>query len=110
MENITQHSIEEQQELLVRVERNNRMVQRLSEKLSSYTYEPKCPKRFEKFYELHKSIQHYKSHQQQVMSKIRERKLDLAYAHQNEVDHHLKLFKQLESDFAAYLLDLKKPL
>jgi len=109
MEHITQNSIERQQELLVRVERNNRMVQRLLEKLSSYTYEPKCPRRFEKFYELHKSIQNYKIHQKKVMSKIKQRELDMADAHHNELNHHLNLFKQLESDFASYLLDLQKP-
>ena len=76
MNHITQNSVEEQ-ELLVRGERNNRMIQRLSEKLSSYTYEPKCPQRFEKFYELNKSIQNYKDLQKRVMSKIRQRKLDL---------------------------------
>lgn len=111
MEHITQNSsIEEQQELLVRVERNNRMVQRLSEKLNSYTYEPKCPQRFEKFYELNQSIQNYKRHQNQLMSKTRGRTLHMSDSHQNEVNYLLKLFKQLESDFASYLFDLKKPL
>lgn len=109
MEHITQNSIE-QQELLARVERNNRMVQRLSEKLSSYTYEPKCPQRFEKFYELNKNIQYYKDHQKRVMAKIRQRKLDLIDGKSKEVEHHLQLFKKLESDFASYLFDLNKPL
>ena len=111
MEHGTQNAtIEQQQELLVRVDRNNRMVQRLSEKLNSYTYEPKCPQRFEKYYELNQSIQNYKTHQNQLMSKIRERTLNTSESHQNEVIKLLKLFKQLESDFACYLFDLKKPL
>jgi len=111
MEHGTQNAtIEQQQELLVRVDRNNRMVQRLSEKLNSYTYEPKCPQRFEKYYELNQSIQNYKTHQNQLMSKIRERTLNTSESHQNEVNKLLKLFKQLESDFASYLFDLKKPL
>ncbi len=110
MEHTAQKTTEQQQELLVRVERNNRMVQRLSEKLSSHTYEPKCPQRFEKFYELNRSIQNYKDHEKQVMSKIRQRKLDLADVDNHELKDHLKLFKKLESDFASYLFDLKKPL
>ncbi|MDF0718223.1 hypothetical protein PY092_18825 [Muricauda sp. 334s03] len=109
MEHTTQNSIE-QQELLVRVERNNRMVQRLSEKLSSYTHEPKCPQRFEKFYELNKSIQNYKDHQKRIMSKIRQQQLHLIEGKSKEVEYHLQLFKKLETDFASYLLDLNKPL
>ncbi|WP_127136817.1 hypothetical protein [Flagellimonas oceanensis] len=109
MNHITQNSVEEQ-ELLVRVERNNRMIQRLSEKLSSYTYEPKCPQRFEKFYELNKSIQNYKDLQKRVMSKIRQRKLDLKEGQNKDVEHLLQLFKKLESDFASYLFDLDRPL
>ena len=109
MNHITQNSVEEQ-ELLVRVERNNRMIQRLSEKLSSYTYEPKCPQRFEKFYELNKSIQNYKDLQKRVMSKIRQRKLDLKDGQNTDVEHLLQLFKKLESDFASYLFDLDRPL
>ena len=109
MNHITQNSIEEQ-ELLVRVERNNRMVQRLSEKLSSYTYEPKCPQRFEKFYELNTSIQNYKDLQKRVMSKIRQRKLDLTDGKNKDVESLLQLFKKLEGDFASYLFDLDRPL
>ncbi|NDV14943.1 hypothetical protein GO009_02805 [Muricauda sp. TY007] len=109
MEHITQNSIKQQQELLVRVERNNRMVQRLSEKLSSYTYEPKCPQRFEKFYELNKSIQSYRTHEKQLMFKIKQRKIDFN-AKNKEIEEHLNRFKKLESDFASYIFDLKKPL
>ncbi|MBO0341024.1 MAG: hypothetical protein VX798_11655 [Bacteroidota bacterium] len=105
MQNATQNSIKYQQELLVKVERNNRMVQRLSEKLSSYTYEPKCPQQFEKYYELNKSIQNYKKYQKQVMSKIRKHELDLSDANNKEVVNHLNRFKELERDFASYLRD-----
>lgn len=105
MQNATQNRNKYQQELLVKVERNNRMVQRLSEKLKSYTYEPKCPQKFEKYYELNKSIQNFKKHQKQVMSKIRQHELDVSDANNKEVVNHLNRFKELERDFASYLFD-----
>nr|WP_297788745.1 hypothetical protein [uncultured Allomuricauda sp.] len=105
MDNTIQNSTNKLQDLLVRVERNNRMVQRLSEKLNSYTYEPKCPQKFEKFYELNRSIQNYQKHQKQVMSKIRQQGFDVYNANNNEVENQLNLFKKLERDFASYLLD-----
>ncbi|WP_437395401.1 hypothetical protein [Flagellimonas lutimaris] len=105
MENITQNSFRDKQELLVRVERNNRMVQCLSQKLSSYTYEPKCPQRFEKFYELKRSIQNYTKEHQQIVSKIQQRKADLKDANDKEVEQHLNHFKKLENDIASYLVD-----
>ncbi len=110
MQHITQNSIEHEQDLLMRVERNQRMVQRLCEKLNSYIYEPKCPRRFEKFYELNRSIQNYKNHEKQVMSKIKRRRIDLADAKNNEIEDHLNRFKKLESEFASYIFDLNKPL
>ncbi|AEM72173.1 hypothetical protein Murru_3152 [Allomuricauda ruestringensis DSM 13258] len=110
MEHITQNSIKQNQELLMRVERNQRMVQRLSEKLNSYIYEPKCPRRFEKFYELNRSIQSFTRHQKQVMSKIKSRRIDLTDAKINEIEDHLNRFKKLESEFASYIFDLNKPL
>ncbi|MEC3964583.1 hypothetical protein [Flagellimonas halotolerans] len=109
MEHITQNSIEYEQDVLMRVERNQRMVQRLSEKLNSYIYEPKCPRRFEKFYELNKHIQSYRAHEKQVMSKIRERKINFD-SKNNEIEEHLNRFKKLESEFASYIFDLNKPL
>ncbi len=105
MENITQNSFKDKQELMVRVERNNKMVQRLSEKLNSYTYEPKCPQQFDKFYELKRSIKNFTKHHQQVMSKMKQRKLDLTDTNSKEVEQHLNHFKKLESDIASYILD-----
>jgi len=105
MENITQNSFRDKQELLVRVERNNKMVQRLSQKLNSYTCEPQCPQQFEKFYELKRSIQNYTKHHHRIVSKIQQRKTDLKEANNKEVEQHLKHFKKLENDIASYLVD-----
>ena len=110
MQHISPNTIEHKQELLVRVERNERMVQRLSEKLNSYTYEPKCPQRFEKFYELNRHIQEFRKHQNRLLSKIRNQQIDLPETNTHEIESHLARFKKLESEFAAYLFDLKKPL
>lgn len=110
MENITQPSLEYQQELLVRMERNHRMVQRLSQKLNSYTCEPKSPKKFEKFYELNRDIQDFSKHQKNILAKMRQVNFEIDSQDTLEIQHHLKRFKKLESEFASYLLDLKKPL
>nr|WP_321412833.1 hypothetical protein [uncultured Allomuricauda sp.] len=110
MQHTSPNTIEHKQELLVKVERNERMVQRMLEKLHSYTYEPKCPQRFEKFYELNMHIQEFRIHQNKVLSKIRNQKVDLLETDSNEIKSHLERFKILESEFAAYLFDLKKPL
>ncbi|MCK0159600.1 hypothetical protein [Allomuricauda sp. F6463D] len=110
MDNIVQNHLKDQQELLVRIERNHRMVQRLSEKLNSYTYEPKCPERFEKYYQLNRSIQKYYKNHNSIMSKIRQGKFNMEFTDLGIIDEHLERFKKLESEFAAYLLDLKMPL
>ncbi|WP_318308540.1 hypothetical protein [Flagellimonas crocea] len=110
MENITQHSVEYQQELLVRMERNHRMVQRLSQKLNSYTCEPKCPKRFEKFYELNRSVEDFSKHHKNIMAKIRRLSFEIDDQDTLEIERHLKRFKKLESEYASYILDLKTPL
>ncbi|WP_127141851.1 hypothetical protein [Flagellimonas marinaquae] len=110
MSHLTQFTTKEQQALVMRVERNHRMVQRLNEKLKSYTHEPKCPRRFEKFYELNKSIQNFKKYDARIMSIIRQRHLDFGDLDQKEVENHINRFKKLESDFASYLLELDKPL
>lgn len=105
MENIAPNTLKDQRELLVRLERNHRMVQRLADKLNSYTYEPRCPKGFERYYELNRSIKNFTTHQNQVMSKLGTEK-----SNTREIELHLERFKKLESEFAAYILDLKKPL
>ena len=110
MSHLTQFTTKEQQALVLRVERNHWMVQRLNEKFKSYTNEPKCPRRFEKFYELNKSIQNFKKYDARIMSIIRQRHLDFGDLDQNEVENHINRFKKLESDFASYLFDLDKPL
>ncbi|MBR9853978.1 MAG: hypothetical protein GYB37_05280 [Algicola sp.] len=110
MRNNPQNSVQNQQELLLRVERNGRMVQRLSQKLNSYIYEPKCPQRFEKFHELKENIQSFKKHQKILMQKAVQKKNDLSNGLDKEIKLHLDRFKKLESDFATYLFNLDGPL
>ncbi len=105
MENIAPNTLKDQRELLVRLDRNNRRVQHLAKKLNSYTYEPKCPQGFEKYYELKESIKRFTIHQNKIMAKIGADKPNI-----DEIAIHLERFKKLESEFAAYIFDLKKPL
>ncbi|BDW94126.1 hypothetical protein LCL86_10905 [Muricauda ruestringensis] len=111
MESKAPKSIQDRQEmLLLRVERNDRMVQRLSQKLNSYTYEPKCPQRFEKFHELKDGIHNFRKHQKSLMQKVQQKKNDLSHGLEKEIRVHLDRFKKLESDFASYLFSLDRPL
>ena len=92
------------QELLIRLERNNTAMHRLLQKLSSYTCEPNNQSCFEKLYDLRQDFKSFANRQSQLVgllkgSKTIGEKLD------SEVRNHLKSFKKLESDMAAYLLD-----
>ncbi|WP_298998860.1 hypothetical protein ACOKFD_03365 [Flagellimonas sp. S174] len=107
MNDSTTSSVIPSQELLVRLERNNMAMLRLSRKLSSYTCEPNNRSCFEKLYELRQDFKSFANRHNQIMgllkgSKAIGRNLD------SEVKKHLRSFKKLESDMAAYLLDTNK--
>ena len=98
----------QKQELLVLLERNNRLIQRLSQKLSSYTCEPKCPSRFEKFGQLKNDFRDFSKNQIRVMNLLRRSEEQLSSSEDSEIRSHVKQFKQLESDMVAYILDKEK--
>ncbi|RUA16361.1 MAG: hypothetical protein DSY83_05835 [Flavobacteriia bacterium] len=108
MQHTSPNTIEHKQELLVRVERNERMVQRLSEELNSYTYEPKCPSDFERFNTLKNGFKIFSRHQKEIMDLIQKQNGEIGEVLEMEVREQLGRFKKLESDFAAYLLNMGK--
>ena len=108
MDHIVEDSIHTKQELLVRMERNNTTIQRLSKKLSAYTYEPKCPSDFEKFNALKNGFKIFSRHQKEIVDLIQKQKEGVSEVLEMEVKEQLGRFKKLESDFAAYLLNMGK--
>lgn len=108
MDHIVEDSIQTKQELLVRMERNNTTIQRLSKKLCSYTYEPKCPSDFEKFNALKNGFKVFSRHQKEIVNLIQKQNEDVSEVLEIEVKEQLGRFKKLESDFAAYLLNMGK--
>ena len=104
MVHVVENNAYEVQELLVRLERNNKVIQRLSKKLCSYTCEPNNPSCFEKLYEIKKEFKVFAKHQKQLMEHLRiskEKNPEINH----EVEVHLERFQQLERDIAEYLLE-----
>lgn len=104
MNNVTENSTDHIQELLIRMDRNNNIIQRLSKKLNSYTCEPNNSSCFEKLYDLKHSFKVFTSQQKQIMELLKQKK-GFAKSLQKDIQLHLDRFKQLEQDMAAYILD-----
>ncbi|MEM9075922.1 MAG: hypothetical protein AAGC43_02740 [Bacteroidota bacterium] len=107
MSDLTKSNVIPTQELLVRLERNNMAMLRLSRKLSSYTCEPNNKSCFEKLYELKQDFKSFANRQSQIMGLLKREK-PVGRTLDSEVRKHLNSFKKLESDMAAYLLDTNK--
>ena len=107
MSDLISNKVVPTQELLIRLERNNTVMLRLSKKLSSYTCEPNNKSCFEKLYELKQDFKTFSKKQSQLMGLIKGEK-SLASNLDSELQKHLNSFKKLESDMAAYLLDTNK--
>lgn len=104
MNDVTENSTGQIQELLIRMERNNNIIQRLSKKLSSYTCEPNNSSCFEKLYDLKHSFKVFTGQQKQIMELLKQKR-GMAKNLQKDIQLHLERFKQLEQDMAAYILD-----
>ncbi len=104
MDGLKQKDAAQIQELLIRMDRNNTIIKKLSEKLNSYTCEPHDSSCFEKFYDLKQSFKQFTVHQNRIVG-ILKSKSTVPSALDIEINQHLKLFKKLEKDMAAYLLD-----
>ncbi|MCR9263012.1 MAG: hypothetical protein NXH86_02585 [Flavobacteriaceae bacterium] len=108
MSDILENNTYQIQELLVRMERNNKLIQRLAQKLGSYTCEPHDYSCFEKLYELKRSFKEYTNDQKRIMDSLKQKKGQSTEDLDGEIEHHFAHFKQLEKDIAAYLLDTDK--
>ncbi|MFD2098561.1 hypothetical protein [Flagellimonas iocasae] len=107
MTHVVENSTYEVQELLVRLERNNKVIQRLSKKLCSYTCEPNNPSCFEKFYELKNKFKVFAKYQKQIVEALKAREFESPEL-DRDIELHLERYKQLEKDIAGYLLDTQK--
>lgn len=103
MKGIKGSSAEPMQELLIRLERNNNIIQRLSKKINSYTCEPHDSSCFEKLYDLRQSFKAYAGQQHRIKALLRQRKSE-AKNLRSDILLQLERFKQLEKDIAAYIL------
>lgn len=104
---VAEQSTHQVQELLVRLERNNKVIQRLSRKLNSYTCEPNNPSCFEKMYEIKNSFKNFAKHQAHIVELLKTKK-DGAPELDRKIELHLERFKQLEKDIAGYLLETQQ--
>lgn len=110
MGQITESSTSKNYELLARMQRNHEVIQRLSKKLCSYTYEPKCASHFEKYLKLKNSFKTFEKHQNQISEMAGRRKGGIAHNLDLEIQLHLNRFKQLQVEIAEYLLTMgEKP-
>ncbi|MEZ4810880.1 MAG: hypothetical protein R2819_11035 [Allomuricauda sp.] len=103
MENIVEKSTYQVQELLIRMDRNNKIIQRLSQKLNSYTCEPNNPSCFEQRYNLKQSFKLFAGQQKRIMELMQQKK-GMNKSLEEDIQLHLERFKALEKEIAAYLL------
>ncbi|MEM9647210.1 MAG: hypothetical protein AAF969_01935 [Bacteroidota bacterium] len=103
MASATEQQREQFQELVIRLERNNNMIQRLSKKVNSYTCEPNNSSCFEKLYDLRHSFKVFSAQQKQIVSLLNQNTGEGQKLH-GDIQSHLERFKELERDIAAYLL------
>lgn len=95
------------QELLIRMERNNNVIQRFSQKLNSYTCEPTNQSCFERLMDLKHDFKTFTGHQKQLMGLLKkENKVGEGLS--TRIRIHLELFRKLEREMASYLLDTNK--
>lgn len=103
MASLTQNSKDSIQDLLIRMERNNNIIQRLTKKINSYTCEPRDYSCFEKLYELKQNFKTYTGQQHRIMDLLKQKKVEVKSL-KADIQLHLERFKRLEQDIAAYLL------
>ena len=104
---LTQDSTPKLQELIIRMERNNKVLQRLSQKINSYTCEPNDRSCFEKLYNLKRSFKGFVDDQNRIMKLIHQEKGEKTNV-RKDIRLHLERFKQLENDVETYLLGLNR--
>ncbi|WP_067034177.1 hypothetical protein [Allomuricauda sp. CP2A] len=104
---VAEQSTHQVQELLVRLERNNKIIQRLSKKLASYICEPNNPSCFDKMYEIKHGFRIFAKHQAHIIELLKTKK-DEAPELDRKIELHLERFKQLEKDIAGYLLETQQ--
>ncbi|MGW9686319.1 hypothetical protein [Flagellimonas sp. 2504JD1-5] len=104
MGNLTQKNTGQIQELLIRMDRNNTIIQKLSKKLNSYTCEPHDSACFEKLYVLKHNFEQFNTHQGRLMALLKT-KPKLTSEINADIKKHLERFGELEKDMAAYVLD-----
>ena len=103
MEHIAENKTYQIQDLLIRMDRNNKIIQRLSKKLNSYTCEPNNPSCFEQLYDLKQSLKRFTAQQRNIMELIRQ-KNGATKNMEEDILLQLKRFKVLDKEIAAYLL------
>ncbi|SDQ74391.1 hypothetical protein [Flagellimonas zhangzhouensis] len=106
MSNAIPNNTAREQELLVRVQRNYTLVERLFEKLKSYKYEPKCPLGFEKLYELKRNFRLFENNQSKIIHLFEEDEHGITSLSEKEIQKHLERFKQLENEYTSYIIEM----
>ncbi|NAY90899.1 hypothetical protein GTQ34_03115 [Muricauda sp. JGD-17] len=107
MNKTAEGNTKEIQELLIRMERNNNLVQRLSRKLNSYTCEPNNRSCFEKLDNLRRSFRVFKDQQNHLLRLLHQKK-EQTEQMEGQIKLHLQRFKDLEKEIAAYILTTNK--
>lgn len=107
MNKTVENNASEFQELLIRLERNNRLVQRLSRKLNSYTCEPTDRSCFERFDNLKRAFRSFKD-QHGNLSKLLSERNEPSVSLKTQIQSHLERFRELEKEIAQYILSTNK--
>lgn len=103
MNDIAEHNAQTIDEMMLRMQRNHNIIQRLRKKLNSYTCEPRDSVCFDKLYDLRQSFKSFAIHQIRIMDLMDKNKIESKQL-RPEIQKHLDRFKLLEQEIASYLL------
>lgn len=101
------HNGHEFQRLLLLMEQNNKVLERLSQKINSYTCEPNDHACFERLYRLRRHFQDFVAHQNRITQLLNQQKAENSTLNK-DIRFHLERFKRLESEVTAYLRELDR--
>ena len=89
---VAEQNTHQVQELLIRLERNNKVIQRLSKKLTSYTCEPNNPSCFEKLYEIKNDFKVFGAYHEHIMEELQNANTNKTTELNRKIELHLEVY------------------
>lgn len=97
----------EKSALVIRLERNQKDLQQLKNKLNSYTCEPRTQSLFERIELLRKGLETLSTTNSEIISSLKDRKL-MVKGYMEKAKKHLSEFTQLQKSVEDYVVGARR--